>query len=82
MSKKEIEFNYNTGKVERKFTPEQFNQGAINMDRLPDLVKSLVEQNKSMREYINSLHDMIDDVFKKNHICIICEVAECQSDHK
>jgi len=83
-NKKELSWDYNSGKIERKFTKEWANSGFINMDKIPDMVRSLVEQRNSMIEYIEALHNKIDDIIEKNNICDNphCHTAGCTSDHK
>lgn len=83
MSKK-VTWEYNTGKVHRKFTEEWSNSGFINMDKIPDLVGSLVTERKNMVEYIEALHNKIDHIMQKNAICpnSDCHTAGCTSDHK
>ena len=76
--------NFENGKVDRKFTKEWSTSGIINMDKIPSLVQSLVDQKKSMLAYIEVLHDKLDYIMQKNHICDIpeCHIAGCTSDHK
>lgn len=80
---KEVEFDEN-GKVDRRFTKQWLESGIINKDKIPDLVVSLVTQEKEMVEYIEALHDKIDWILKKNNCCNIptCFTAGCTSDHK
>ena len=82
--KKELNWNYNSGKIERKFTNEWANSGFFNIEKLPDIVTSLIEQRRSMVAYIEALHDKIDYIIKKNNICDNpnCHTAGCTSDHK
>ncbi len=82
MSKKEIKFN--DGLVDRHFTPEWKESGIICMDRVPDLVASLVTHRTEMVDYIEALHDKIDWILKTNNCCDIpsCLTANCTSDHK
>lgn len=81
---KNLDFNYNNGKIERKFTKEWSNNGFINMDKIPNMVQSLVDQRNSMIEYIEALHDKIDKIIDDNDICYSpdCHRAGCTSDHK
>ena len=80
----EIQFDYNSRLIKRKFTNEWANSGFINMDKLPDMVASLCEQRKSMIAYIEALHDKIDKLIIDNKICDNpdCHRAGCTSDHK
>lgn len=84
MNKKDLEFDYNNRKIKRRFTADWHNSGFINIERLPDLVQSLVSQQKEMMGYIEALHDKIDDLIVTNKICNIpsCHRAGCTSDHK
>lgn len=79
-----LNFDYNTGKIKRVFTKEWSESGFINMNKLPDMVASLVEQRKSMIEYIDQLHDKIDNLMEHNKICTNqhCHTAFCESEHK
>lgn len=81
-SKKEIQFDY--GKVERQFTKEWANSGMIRVERIPDMVSSLVTSRSEMVEYIEALHDKIDWILEKNKCCDMpsCLTAGCTSDHK
>jgi hypothetical protein len=81
---KNLEFDYNSRLINRKFTKEWANSGFINMDRLPDMVSSLVDQRKQMIEYIEALHNKIDKLIIDNKICDCpsCHTAYCTSDHK
>lgn len=81
--KEEIEFDDN-GKVNRRFTKEWADSGMIKKDAIPKLVASLVEQQKSMVDYIEQLHDKIDWILEKNNCCDMpsCFTANCTSDHK
>ncbi len=80
MAKKTIEIE--DGKVKRQFTSGWSNSGFINLDQLPKMVKSLVDQKNSMVEYIEALHDKIDKLIEINNLCDICGTPNCQSDHK
>jgi hypothetical protein len=82
--KKELSWDYQSGKIERKFTSEWATSGWFNMEKLPDVVASLVEQRNSMIAYIEALHNKIDDIIEKNNICDnpYCHTANCTSDHK
>jgi len=51
-NKKEIQFDY--GKVERQFTKEWANSGMIRVERIPDMVSSLVTSRGEMVEYIEA----------------------------
>lgn len=79
---KTIEFE--NGKVHRRFTEEWKDSGFINLDKLPEMTKVLVDQRKSMMEYIEALHDKIDWILEKNNCCDLptCFTANCTSDHK
>lgn len=81
--KRQIEFNSDMS-VNRKFTEQWRKSGLINTDEIPRLIESLVEKEKSMVAYIEALHDKLDFIIKKNHICHIpsCHTANCDSDHK
>lgn len=83
-NKTELNWDYNTGKVKRSFTNEWANSGWFNMEKLPDVVTALIEQRKSMIEYIEALHNKMDDLMEKNRICDNphCHTAGCTSDHK
>ena len=80
MAKKTIEIE--DGKVKRQFTSGWSSSGFINLDPLPKMVKSLVDQKNSMVEYIEALHDKIDKLIEINNLCDICGASNCQSDHK
>jgi hypothetical protein len=79
-------FNMDTlPKLVELIVKDEYPHGSIiNKDRVPDLVKSLVVQQQSMIEYIELLHDKMDDVFEKNNICncTTCHRANCTSDHQ
>lgn len=79
---KEIEFTH--GVVNRKFTAEWGNSGIINMEKIPQLVTSLVHQRAEMIKYIEALHDKIDWILQRNNCCDMptCLRANCTSDHK
>ena len=70
--------------MHRIFTEEWNNSGFINLDKLPEMVGSVISQKKSMIEYIEELHDFIDFIIKQNDICDNkgCMIAGCTSDHK
>ena len=70
------------GKVDRKFTKEWSNSGFVNLDKLPEMVTSLVAQKNSMVDYIKALHDKLDDLSEINNLCDLCGIANCESDHK
>ncbi len=82
--KKELSWDYNSGKIKRNFTNEWANSGWFNMEKLPDVVTALIEQRKSMVAYIEALHNKMDDLMEKNNICDNphCHTAGCTSDHK
>lgn len=75
---------FSHGKVDRRFDKEWAESGIINMDRVPMLVESLIDQRQSMMAYIEILHNTIDTIREKNHICDVaeCFTANCGSDHK
>ena len=79
-----VKFDYNSGLVDRKFTEKWSNSGVINIDKIPLVITSLIEQRKSMVEYIEALHDKIDKLIKDNNICDnpSCHRSNCTSDHK
>lgn len=81
---KELQWSYDTGKIDRKFTKEWSVSGFINLEKVPDLVKVLVTERKSMIEYIEALHNKLDDIIEKNNICHApgCHTTGCTSDHK
>lgn len=78
-----VNFNH-MGRVQRKFNHEWANESLFNMEKLPALVTIMVEQRRSMMDYIRELHDKIDFIMEKNHICNMpgCHTAGCTSDHK
>lgn len=75
---------FEKGKIERKFTEDWAKSGLFNLEKVPDLVTTLVEQRKSMIEYIEALHDKIDWILERNNCCDMpnCLTANCTSDHK
>lgn len=81
---KELKFDYNNRKVERIFNEDWSNSGIINIDKIPDIIKSLVIQRKEMVKYISLLQDKIDSLIIHNKICNCpsCHTAGCTSDHK
>lgn len=83
-NEKELQWNYNSGKIDRRFTDDWAKSGFFNMDKLPDIVSTLIEQRKEMVAYIEALHNKIDDIIEKNNICDCpsCHTAGCTSDHK
>jgi hypothetical protein len=83
-NKKELEFDYDSRLIKRKFTNEWANSGFININKLPEIVQSMCEQRNSMVAYIESLHDKIDKLILDNNICdcASCHIANCKSDHK
>ena len=84
MPKEELDFDYDSRKITRKFTKEWSESGFFNMNKLPDMVGSLVSNRVAMVAYIEALHDKIDDLIIRNNICDIpsCHTAGCTSDHK
>jgi len=81
---KQVDFNYQNGKVDRRFTAEWSKSGFINLDELPTMMKIVLDQKKEMIKYIEALHDKIDDLITRNNICHCpsCHTAGCTSDHK
>lgn len=79
-----LNFDYDSRKIERKFTKEWSESGFINMNKLPDMIQVLIDQRNSMVEYIEQLHDKIDNIIEHNDICDneFCHTANCTSDHK
>lgn len=73
---------FEDGKLHRVFTPEWDNSGIVNMDKVPQLVESMVSQRKNMVEYIEELHEFIDVMMEKHDICDFCLDINCGSDHK
>ena len=82
--KRELDWDRTTGKIKRSFTKKWANSGFINMEKLPDIITALIGERKIMVEYIEALHDKIDDIITKNNICDVpaCHRANCTSDHK
>ena len=74
---------FEDGKVHRVFTEEWSNSGFINLDKLPEMVGSLVSQKQSMMNHIKECHDLIDKIVDKHHICTVagCLKSNCTSDH-
>ena len=72
------------GRVDRKFTPEWSTGGIVRVERLGDIVQSVVTQRSEMISYIEALHNKLDDLMTKNKICEYpeCHMAFCTSDHK
>lgn len=70
------------GTIDRRFTEEWSQSGIINLDKVPDLVVSLVQQRKSMIKYIEELHKLLEHIIKKNVVCPICLNTMCESEHK
>lgn len=83
-NKQELKWNYDSGKIQRAFTKEWGESGMIRVEKIPDMVSSLVANRKAMIEYIELLHNKIDDIIEKNNICDCpsCHIANCTSDHK
>ena len=81
---KDLNFDYDSGKIERRFDKEWSNSGFINMEKIPNMVQVLVDQRKEMIEYIEALHNKIDKLIDDNNICSdpSCHTAGCTSDHK
>ena len=77
--KRRLGFNPNSGLIDRKFTKEWSQSGYINMDKVPDVVQSLITQRHSMIDYIELLHDNIDKLIIENNICNCpsCDVDGC-----
>lgn len=84
MEQKEVKFRYQDGLVDRRYTQEWATSGFINIDNVPKLIDSIVQQRKEMIAYIEALHDRLDHIIQKNNICNIpeCHTAGCTSDHK
>lgn len=82
MSQKELEFNGH--QIVRKFNKEWVTSGAINLNKLPQLVECVLEHNRQMVDYIEALHDKIDYLLEHNNCCDVpgCHTAGCTSDHK
>ena len=57
----EVKFE-NNGKVKRRFNKDWQEQGVIRTSMVPLIVQSVVDQRKSMIEYIDKLHDKIDEL--------------------
>lgn len=75
---------FTNGRIDRNFSPEWGDSGIVRIDKIPQLVESLVTQRRSMLKYIELLHDTIDQIREKNAICDMpgCFTAGCGSDHK
>lgn len=69
-------------KVDRKFTEEWDGSGFINLDKLPEMVGCIISHKKNMVEYIEGLHDLIDEIIGINNLCDNCLKSNCNSDHK
>jgi hypothetical protein len=78
------QINFEDGKVDRRFTREWSTSGIINIERLPNMVESLISDRKGMIAYIEELHNTLDYILKKNGCCDMpgCFTAGCGSDHK
>lgn len=63
---------YKANKVDRRFTKDWAESGAIRADKLPQLMASALEQRKSMIEYIEALHDALDRVLDVAKTCDAC----------
>lgn len=83
MEKQRFELD-SQGNVKRKFGHEWDASGLINMNKIPDLITSIVQQRENMIEYIEELHDKIDYMIEHNEMCHAesCLTAGCTSDHK
>jgi len=79
---KEVKFI--NGFTDRRFTKDWASSGLFNLEKVPDLVQTLVNQRSEMIDYIEALHDKIDWILSKNNCCDIpsCLTAGCTSDHK
>lgn len=75
---------FDRGRVNRRFTEEWSRSSFINIEKLPDMMQSVLEARKSMLKYIEALHDKIDWILEKNKCCNMpsCLRAGCTSDHK
>ena len=49
-------------KVDRRFTQKWSDSGFIRLDKLPEMVESVIVQKKCMVDYIEILHDKIDQL--------------------
>jgi archaellum component FlaC len=70
------------GIVKRKYTEVWKQSSIINYDNLPRMVSAVVDQKNAMIEYIEALHDKIDEMIGKTNWCDICKDVGCTSDHK
>lgn len=85
ITKEVADLEYDTdGRVERKFTPEWASSGIVRVERIGDMVQSIVTQRGEMVKYIEALHNKLDDIMRKNKVCEFpeCHTAFCTSDHK
>lgn len=57
----EIEYDIQSKKIKRKFTPAWAKSGKVDIDEvLPKYIDALITQRKSMVSYIELLHNEID----------------------
>lgn len=68
--------------VARRFTPEWNESGIINIEKIPDLVKTLVSVRSGMTDYIEALHNKLDYIIEATDWCDMCECTGCTSDHR
>lgn len=73
---------FKAGKIYRKFSPEWAEQGLFNVNKLPDLMATVITSRREMVAYIAALHDKIEWIFEHNNCCGVCFTADCISDHK
>lgn len=52
------------GSVDRRFTPEWAAFGIIRIEKIPELVASIVSNRTDMVNYIAELHNCIDELKK------------------
>lgn len=52
------------GKIERRFTEKWNRSGFINMDKVPQMVESIVSSKNAMMLYIEELHNKIDELIE------------------
>jgi hypothetical protein len=65
MENKVIEIE--NGKVRRRFTQSWDDQGDIKTDKIPQIINSMIIQRVNMIEYIEVLHDKIDNRTNLKH---------------
>lgn len=73
-------------KVHRRYTRKWASGQMIitTVEDLPNLMTALVSQRNNMVDYIEQLHEIIDNVLAKNNCCDVpsCFTANCTSSHK